>query len=147
MRERLLCWSDELGVNGAAAFDMVIACSEAFNNAVQYPIDPDREAVDVSAEVIDHAIVVAVRDYGRWEDVEPSPDRDHHGYPLMRALMDSVDVDRTGTGTLVILRRHLPISLQALRTDRSGIPLPAAASEATTQAEYRGREPGWSPIA
>ena len=107
MRERLHGWLDELGIGGNLGHDLLTACTEAFNNAVQYPSQPTRESIDVEADLAGDTLVLVIRDYGHWVDDAPSADRNHHGFPLMRALTTSVDVDRTPTGTTVTLRRHL----------------------------------------
>ena len=53
----------------------------------------------------DGAIVVTVSDHGRWRD--PRPSSRGRGLPLMRALMESVEVDPGAHGTTVTLRRSV----------------------------------------
>lgn len=71
-------------------------------NAVEHPLHASRPAVRVTGDVNDEAIVVAVRDYGRWKHRTPSSQRGH-GYPLMRAMARSVELNRLPTGTVVRL--------------------------------------------
>jgi anti-sigma regulatory factor (Ser/Thr protein kinase) len=108
MRERLREWLEQAGIDGQVAFDLVTACTEAFNNAIEHPLGPARDAVDVRASMSDSTIVVTVRDSGRWQDVDPRSDRDHHGYPLMRSLVEEVHVSRDHAGTEVTLRKRVP---------------------------------------
>ena len=51
---------------------------------------------------------IAVRDRGGWRDTS-SEDRGR-GLPLMRALMDDVDIEQRPTGSTVVLRRTLRAS-------------------------------------
>ena len=54
---------------------------------------------------VDGSITVTVRDEGRWRQGR-STDRGR-GFPLMRALMESVEVQRSPEGSAVVLRRKL----------------------------------------
>ena len=69
------------------------------------PTAPGTRYFDVDAEHREARIRVTVRDHGHWR-----PPRGSHrgrGLPLMRALMDSVDVDHGTEGTVVVLERTL----------------------------------------
>src|SRR5262249_29849663 len=105
MRERVRAWLEGGCVDERVTFDLVAACSEAFINAVEHPVHPAREAIEVIGTVEDGSIVLTIRDYGEWKDGRVKPQRGF-GYRLMRALTDSVDVMRGPTGTVVALRRR-----------------------------------------
>ncbi len=86
--------------------DILVAATEAFDNAVGHTHRPRSIAVDVEASN-DHGVVeIALRDYGGWQEGRLSADAGS-GLHLMHVLMDSVDVDTTRTGTTVRLRRVL----------------------------------------
>ena len=83
----------------------MVACQEACANAVEHAYGPGHAYFDVEADHRESRIRVTVRDSGRWR-----PPRGSHrgrGLPLMRALMDSVDVDHGTEGTVVVLERTL----------------------------------------
>ena len=107
MRERLRGWLDDAGIDGKTGDDLMLACTEAVNNAVAHPVLPSLDVVEVIGNIDGKIVILTIRDYGRWDDGGPSPERDHHGFPLMNALMDSVDVSRSPTGTTVTLQRSI----------------------------------------
>jgi hypothetical protein len=59
--------------------------------------------VDVVLDRTDGAVMVTVTDHGRWR--EPRATTRGRGLPLMRALMDGVEVQPGAHGTTVTLRR------------------------------------------
>ena len=78
---------------------------EACANAVEHAYGPGQAHFDVDAAHREAQIRVTVRDRGRWR-----PPRGSHrgrGLPLMRALMESVDVEHGEEGTVVVLERTL----------------------------------------
>jgi anti-sigma regulatory factor (Ser/Thr protein kinase) len=61
--------------------------------------------MEIEASAVDGSLEVLVRDHGRWR---PAADRGGGwGLQLMRALMDSVDVDHGPDGTEVRMRRRI----------------------------------------
>jgi len=106
LRDRLALWLDELGAQAEVVFDIEVAANEAFANALEHPHQLTADRVDVDATSDDGMVTIVVRDYGSWA---PGDARENggHGLPLMRALMDSVDVDAKLDGTSITLRRHL----------------------------------------
>jgi anti-sigma regulatory factor (Ser/Thr protein kinase) len=110
LRTSLRAWLDEAGVDESTGRDVVLACNEAVANAALHAYEPDGGAVHVHAEIDDGAVVVRVRDEGRWRatngDIRSADERGR-GFLLMRAVMDDVLVDRGASGTTVVLRRAL----------------------------------------
>ena len=104
MRVRLRGWLDAAGVDGSAADDLIAACSEAVNNAIEHPAEPTQPAVEVLGSIDGRTVILTVRDFGGWPDIAPSRDREHYGLPLMRALTDTVDIAPSPGGTTVTLR-------------------------------------------
>jgi anti-sigma regulatory factor (Ser/Thr protein kinase) len=105
LRERLRPWLGELGASDDEIFEMVIAVSEAFVNAVEHPRNPSLDRIDVEGRVVDHTVTVSVRDYGSWQHERLRPGG--NGFLLMRMLMDAVEVDSWLGGTTVTLQRRL----------------------------------------
>jgi anti-sigma regulatory factor (Ser/Thr protein kinase) len=106
LRARLALWLDELGARDVEVFEISLACSEAFANAIRHPYAPTADAIDVRAVNDETTITVVVRDYGSWS-TKPTSEDGGHGFPLMRRLMDSVQVDARLDGTSITLRRRL----------------------------------------
>ena len=105
VRRILRRWLAVHGAEEEELHDIVVACQEACANAVEHAYGPGNAHFDVDAEHREARIRVTVRDRGRWR-----PPRGSHrgrGLPLMRALMESVDVDHGEDGTVVVLERTL----------------------------------------
>jgi anti-sigma regulatory factor (Ser/Thr protein kinase) len=111
LRERLLLWLDELGAHEGDAFDISVAVTEAFANALEHPRGRRFDRVDVRGRNVGEDVVVVVRDYGSWR--EQRRRRRGYGFPLMRGLMDSVRIHTKPRGTSIILRRELRRSAAA----------------------------------
>ena len=106
MRASLRSWLAAGGAGEEEIFDVLVAVNEACTNAVEHPVDPSRSEVTVDAAVADGEISIVVGDSGRWRS-ERGADGRNLGLGFMRALMERVDVTRSGDGTTVRLRRRL----------------------------------------
>jgi GAF domain-containing protein/anti-sigma regulatory factor (Ser/Thr protein kinase) len=105
IRRLLRRWLAVHGAGQQELYDIVVACQEACANAVEHAYGPGHAHFEVEAQHREAQIRVTVRDAGRWR-----PPRGTHrgrGLPLMRALMDSVDVEHGTEGTVVVLERIL----------------------------------------
>jgi GAF domain-containing protein/anti-sigma regulatory factor (Ser/Thr protein kinase) len=105
VRRLLRRWLAFHGAGEEETHDIVVACQEACANAVEHAYGPGHAHFDVEACRRGDRIRVTVRDGGRWR-----PPRGSHrgrGLPLMRALMESVDVEHSDDGTIVVLERSL----------------------------------------
>jgi serine phosphatase RsbU (regulator of sigma subunit)/anti-sigma regulatory factor (Ser/Thr protein kinase) len=106
IRRLLRRWLKAHGATEEEAYDIVVACQEACANAVEHAYRPGRHWFELDAARDDgHRIRVTVRDEGRWR-----PPRGVHrgrGVDLMHTLMDSVELDHTERGTVVVLERQL----------------------------------------
>jgi anti-sigma regulatory factor (Ser/Thr protein kinase) len=80
-----------------------VAVSEAAANAIEHPIEPSEAIITVEASVDDEAVLVTVRDTGRWRP-SSSPGFRGRGLALIGALSE-LSVARTESGTAVTLRR------------------------------------------
>ncbi|WP_245724552.1 ATP-binding protein [Micromonospora citrea] len=86
--------------------DLLLAASEAVNNAVEHAQRPSRPEVRVRLRVADGTVRISVRDFGTWRDRRPAMDRGR-GATLMNAHAD-VRMVSTAEGTTVTIERHLP---------------------------------------
>jgi anti-sigma regulatory factor (Ser/Thr protein kinase) len=114
LRHELRRWLGRYGATGEEIFAILTATSEAFVNAVEHPLDPPVDRIDVDGSVVDGAVTLTVRDYGSWQDLRLRPGG--HGFLLMRALMDAVDVERRRDGTRITMRRRLTGREDAVQT-------------------------------
>jgi anti-anti-sigma factor len=134
-RERIRGWLDAEGLGQAEAADVVLAASEALANSAEhaYPHGEPPSRALMSVEVArdsGDALTIVVRDRGRWK---PPGDAAHRGrgLPLIRALMESVEVSSGDHGTVVRMRR---------RVGRSAEPAPPAPPNAGPALDVRREE-------
>jgi PAS domain S-box-containing protein len=102
-RGTLRRWLAAGGAERDVVHDVTMAANEALQNAIEHGHALTRRAVDVVLDRTDGAVMVTVTDHGRWR--EPRATTRGRGLPLMRALMDSVEVQPGAQGTTVTLRR------------------------------------------
>jgi anti-sigma regulatory factor (Ser/Thr protein kinase) len=95
----------EAGVPVDAADDLLLAASEAFNNAVEHAHNPRRPEIEVSVVVRGGDVVLRVRDHGEWRPRRSSMDRGH-GSSLMSAA-GQVHIGPGPDGTVVTIQRRL----------------------------------------
>ena len=100
-------WLEEAGATEKEIFDVVLAATEAFANAVQHPQAPTSDDVDVEGAITDHTVTISVRDYGTWETEQARKDNGGRGLGMMEELMDGVRVECFADGTKVTMGRHL----------------------------------------
>ncbi|MCX5116979.1 ATP-binding protein [Micromonospora sp. NBC_00362] len=95
----------ELDVDPDVLEDLLLAASEAINNAVEHAQRPSRPEVRVRVQVGGGLIRISVRDFGTWRDRRPAMDRGR-GALLMNAYGD-VRLVSTAEGTTVTIERRL----------------------------------------
>ena len=105
VRKALGRWLSEAGTSGRDAHAIKVACGEACANAIEHAYRPGDAAFQIEASRDDSDVLIVVRDFGGWRN--PRGTDRGRGLPLMRALMDSVDVHPSSHGTTVRLRRRL----------------------------------------
>jgi anti-sigma regulatory factor (Ser/Thr protein kinase) len=106
LRQRLCLWLDELGASDEDAFDLSLASTEAFANAIEHPRHPRADVIDVEGSVNDRKITVTVRDYGSWRE-QRHRQEGGYGFLLMHQLVGGVEVDAQPEGTTIALQRQL----------------------------------------
>jgi PAS domain S-box-containing protein len=104
-RQALRRWLSEQGAEDDEVQDVVMAVNEACQNAIEHAYGLSAEPFTVTLDADDAEITVVVRDRGGWRE-RISDDRGR-GLPLMRALMDSVDIEQRPSGSTVTLKRAL----------------------------------------
>lgn len=115
-RHRLSDWLAELGVPKSTVDDMALAITELVTNAVE--ASPTASApILVHATYSDHDLCIEVIDEGQGFTLDDSSDRPGpqsirgRGLPIVRALVDLVEVDRSDGRTRVVatcrLTRHV----------------------------------------
>ena len=104
LRHTLRRWLDQSSVSQSEIFEITVALSEAFSNAVEHAYAAADAVVEVDARLRDGEIEIIVRDWGQWR--APRGSHRGRGLRLMRGLMDEVAVTPGATGTTVRMRRR-----------------------------------------
>ncbi|HEX2774678.1 MAG TPA: SpoIIE family protein phosphatase, partial [Micromonosporaceae bacterium] len=86
-------------------FDLIVAVSEAAANAIEHPVNPRENVIEVEVSIDDETVEATVRDTGRWRQANPRGNRGR-GLALIGALAD-LTVDHSAEGNTVTLRRRL----------------------------------------
>jgi anti-anti-sigma factor len=103
------------------------AVLEAVSNVIEHAYPDDVGRVRVEGVHDDSGrICMTVSDTGRWVPPPARPNRRDRGFALIRGCMDTVEIDRTTTGTSVLMDRTL--SRRPVVGPDSGRLRPAAAS-------------------
>jgi PAS domain S-box-containing protein len=118
MRQMLRRWLGEQAAGSEETEDIIMACNEACENAVEHGYGFGDDLFDVELSHEDGQVTVLVRDRGSWQEPRVRPDRGR-GLSLMRATMDAVDVQPHAGGTTVLMQRRL-----AAGTAPSTVPQP-----------------------
>ena len=105
LRHTLRRWLREADADPREVYEILVACGEACANAIEHPHGAGAGALIVEAARRGDEVDITVRDTGTWRDSPPP--HGGHGLNLMRQLMDTVDVDRQPSGTVVRMRRRL----------------------------------------
>jgi len=108
LRHRLHAWLAAHGVGFDDAAEIVLAVSEACNNAVEHAYaDGGPGSIRVAVSIAESGTLrVVVEDGGTWRDAVPDDERGR-GILLMEELMHSTDIETGLTGTRVTLERRL----------------------------------------
>ena len=112
LRHRLQAWLELNGCTPDDADAVVLAVNEAAANAIEHGYRNGEGRVEVAGDLVDHELRMSVVDHGDWRPGHPDPARGR-GLPLMRTLMDDVDIEPLTPGTRVILRRRVDVGEDA----------------------------------
>jgi GAF domain-containing protein/anti-sigma regulatory factor (Ser/Thr protein kinase) len=105
VRQVLRRWLHTHGATEDETFDITVASQEACANAVEHAYGPGRRTFEIEATYAAGRVRLVIRDEGRWR--APRGAHRGRGLPLMRALMEHVDVQHTDDGTTVVLERTI----------------------------------------
>jgi anti-sigma regulatory factor (Ser/Thr protein kinase) len=115
VRRSLARFAERLGLDEDQRFALLTATGEAVANAVEHAYPGPPGLVRVSAEPHDGVLTVTVEDDGKWKPAPPQRREERgRGLPLMRALMDGVEIRTHQTRTTV--RLTMALSAPALRS-------------------------------
>jgi len=104
MRRELHGFLDDTALSADAIGDLVLAASEAANNAVEHAQQPTEPFFDVCSVVEDGAVTIVIEDHGGW--LQPTfPSTRGRGLAMMRSLADTTVTARSH-GTMVTIRNR-----------------------------------------
>jgi anti-sigma regulatory factor (Ser/Thr protein kinase) len=107
LREALRDWLEHSGATEQETFDVTLACSEAFANAVGNPLRPATLIIEIEATLNpNRMLTLIVRDYALARP-ERSPEETSMFLRLMETLVESAETHARPDGATVVLRRHL----------------------------------------
>ena len=109
-RGRLREWLSAAGVDRESCADVLLAAGEATANSTEHSVvDADHEVeLTVSAALSGNVLILTVSDNGRWKPAAGSPGHRGHGMRLINALVDSVELTATPSGTTVAMLKEVP---------------------------------------
>ncbi len=117
MRQTLRRWLSETAADASEADDIVMACNEACENSVEHGYGFGDDLFEVAFERDGGEVTIRIRDTGSWQPPRDEPHRGR-GLPLIRKVMDAVEVTPRNDGTTVLMRRRLAAA--PAPSDRSG---------------------------
>jgi serine/threonine-protein kinase RsbW len=106
--------AEELGVSDRDAWDLMLATTEAFANAVEHGSECGKEGgILLQLERSDDGLCVEVRDCGSFHVSRPPDDLEEtrgRGIPLMAAVVDQLELMPGGRQTRVRFRKHVEVA-------------------------------------
>ena len=112
VRRSLERYAERLGLDEDQRFSVLTAVGEAVANAVEHAYSGPPGLARVRADYHDGALLVTVEDDGKWKPAQRRDERGR-GLPLMRALMDGVEIRTHQARTevrLTLLLREDPVA-------------------------------------
>jgi anti-sigma regulatory factor (Ser/Thr protein kinase) len=107
LRDHIRAWLEDAGASNREIFDILIATTEAFANAVEHPHEPTSHLVDVEGSFTDGCVTISIHDYGTWQSDAARKEDGGLGLAMIEALMDAVQVECDADGTTVTMRGRL----------------------------------------
>lgn len=106
LRQRLALWLDELDATNKEIFELSLASTEAFANAVEHPHEPTDDMIEVDGTITDRTLTITVCDHGSWRPQRQLANRGL-GLPLIRKLMATVEIHTEPKQTMISMQRTL----------------------------------------
>ena len=107
LRHQLRAWLNGTGATSRELFEIRLAATEAFANAIEHPEDRTSHLVEIEGTVTNRTVALTIRDYGRWQNDSSAKEDGGLGLTIMDALMDSVVIEPFEHGTTVTMQRRL----------------------------------------
>ncbi|HEV2878145.1 MAG TPA: SpoIIE family protein phosphatase [Candidatus Eremiobacteraceae bacterium] len=105
IRQALRRFALSIGLDDFQTVDLLTASGEAISNVIEHAYGIDQGPLYVMAFRDKNELVVKVSDHGQWRTKQKAGSG--RGLPLMRALMNAVEVEHGEKGTTVQLRMSL----------------------------------------
>lgn len=112
IRRRLRAWLAREQIADHEAAEVVLAVSEACNNAIEHGYRDRGGGLRVSVARQGSLLRAAVEDRGSWREERPGDDRGR-GMSLMRSLTDTFEVETGPHGTRVSFERRVRVARDA----------------------------------
>jgi anti-sigma regulatory factor (Ser/Thr protein kinase) len=100
----------ELKLDGPTTFDLMLATTEAFANAIEHGEPCDSRGIRLRIESVDGGLGVEVRDCGDYSErprTRKPGGEGGRGMPIIAAIMDGVDVTPRADATCVRFAKRL----------------------------------------
>jgi anti-sigma regulatory factor (Ser/Thr protein kinase) len=108
LRARLQAWLEDVGARKSEAFEVLLATTEAFANAVEHPDEPTSHLVEIKASVTGGWVTISIHDHGTWQSEQTRKEQGGLGLIIIEALMDNFHVESDVDGSTVTMQRRLP---------------------------------------
>ena len=105
LRRLVRRWLRERGASDQLVTEITLAVNEACANAIEHAYSPSPATFEVHTSVTGGEVMIVVRDSGRWR--APRGEDRGRGLTVIETAMDEVEVNPTGDGTEVVMRRRL----------------------------------------
>jgi anti-sigma regulatory factor (Ser/Thr protein kinase) len=109
MRRRMQTWLALRGVPEDQRADAVLAVSEACNNAIEHAYAERGGTIRLSLAIENGFLRMLVEDRGLWRLDGDRSDERGRGLPIMRGIMDRVDIERRSGGTRVRFEQRVSV--------------------------------------
>jgi PAS domain S-box-containing protein len=106
VRRSLGRWLHQCEAGETESYEIILACNEAFANAIEHAYGPGDGWVEMKATILEDEVSITVLDFGRWR--EPRGVNRGRGLTLIEAVMDSVEIGKDPErGTRIRMVRKL----------------------------------------
>jgi PAS domain S-box-containing protein len=105
LRRAVAGWLERLGVGRNEGFQLLLAADEAARNAVEHAYGLESGSFAVGASCSDDIVTIRVSDAGQWRP--PGRRRRGRGIPLMRKLVDQMEIRDLRPGTEILLTQRV----------------------------------------
>jgi anti-sigma regulatory factor (Ser/Thr protein kinase)/putative methionine-R-sulfoxide reductase with GAF domain len=105
IRRTLRRWLNDQSVTAADTREILLAVSEASANAIEHAYSPAPAEFVVRATCENGELAFVVADQGTWRN--PRGEHRGRGLKVIRAAMDEVQINTSGDGTEVVMRKRL----------------------------------------